>query len=133
MKKILSILLLIACIFCVMSCGEEEVTPATADNFKQISGILEERATTYRLCDEEEITETEEFFTGSSNDYTDAIGYMCYAQMADKKYVKCMYMYYEIDARVFVTSYGHNFDYVVRKGNIVLYGTSPIIEEFAAE
>ena len=132
MKKILSILLLIACIFCVVSCGEE-VTPENATTFDEISTILEERAETYRLCDEEEITETEEFFTGSSNDYTDAIGFMCYAQMADKKYVKCMYMYYEIDARLFETSYGHNFDYIVRKGNLVLYGSSSIIEEFAAE
>ena len=53
MKKILSIMLVIACILCATSCGN--VKPSEATTFDEISDILEERAETFRICDEEEI------------------------------------------------------------------------------
>ena len=130
MKKILSIMLVIACILCATSCGN--VKPSEATTFDEISDILEERAETFRICDEEEIQSHEDFFSSEYSDYIDVIDKMCYAQI-DGKYVKCMEMYYPYSAEAFENSFGNNFDYVVRKDNIVLFGTSPVIAEFKAD
>ena len=133
MKKILSILLLITCIFCCASCGDKALTPAEATTFEEVSAILEENAETYRLSDDAEITQHEQFFSSDYNDYTEAFYAMCYAKMPDGKYIKCIQMLSITDAEYFARSYGGNFDYVVRKEGLVLFGTSPFITEFEAK
>ena len=134
MKKIISILLLIACILCVSSCGgDTTVSPADATTFEEVSAILEANAETYRLSDDAEITQHEQFYSSDYNDYTNVFYSMCYAKMADGKYIKCVQMITTTDAEYFVRSYGANFDYVVRKGGLVLFGTSSFIAEFEAK
>ena len=81
MKRILSILLIVACVFCVTACGK--IKPSEASTFDEIATILEDEAETYRLCDEEEIKKYEDFFTSDYNNYTKAIKSMCYAKMPD--------------------------------------------------
>ncbi len=132
MKKILSIMLMIACILCVVSCGEEN-PPETSDGgalYNEVCTELKKSAVSYRECDEEEITQTEEFYTNPYYDYTDVIYSMFYAKMEDGKYVRCIATAYESDAKLFYDNYGNNYDYIVYKSNVVIFGTSPIIEEF---
>ncbi len=129
MKKILSILLVITCILCVTSCNDS-LDPSEAKTFDEIAAVLEREAETYRLCDEAEITKNEDFFTGNYNNYTDAIYAMCFAKMPDGTYIRVFDMNYAVDAELFEKSYGANYDYIYRNDTIVIFGTSPFIEEF---
>ena len=134
MKKIFSIILALACILCVVSCGEESPSAeVTASSYAEVCAVLRENAAEYRISDQEEIDKYESFFTGEANDYTDAISEMCYAKMPDGKYIRCIDMYYAIDADYFARSYGSNYDYIVCNDTFVIFGTSSFISEFSAE
>lgn len=128
MKRILSILLIVACVFCVTACGK--IKPSEATTFDEIATILEDEAETYRLCDEEEIKKYEDFFTSDYNNYTKAIKSMCYAKMPDGTNIRVYEMRYEIDAEILERSFAHNYDHSYRNGTIIMLGNSPFIEEF---
>ena len=134
MKKILSIILAFACIFCIVSCGEgdNKISPSSASTFEEVCEILESNAETFTICDEAEIDKFEKFFSGGYNDYSDSMYAMCYAKMSDGKYVRCIDMLYDIDAEIFNRTYASNYDYIVYRGTIVIFGTSSFIEEFKA-
>lgn len=128
MKRILSILLIVACVFCVTACGKLE--PSEASTFDEIATILEDEAETYRLCDQEEIKKHEDFFFSDYNSYTVVIISMCYAKMPDGTNIRVYEMYRAIDAEILERSFAHNYDHSYRNGAIIMLGNSPFIEEF---
>ena len=132
MKKIISILLLIACIICATSCGDEGLTPDKADNFEEICAVLSQDAVTYRLSDEDELNQHIDFFSGENHDYSEDMLAMCYAKMSDG-YIKCIKMVDRTDAEYFLSSYGRSFAYTVQIGNVAIFGTSSYIEQFVAQ
>ena len=131
MKKILSIILLIACILCATACGENNSPEAKAKSFEDICAIFESNAETYRLCEEGELKSHVDFFSSDYHDYSEEMLAMSYAKMSDG-YIKCIKMLDSTDAEFFISSYGNNFTYAINKGNVVIFGTSAFIEEFKA-
>ena len=131
MKKIISILLLVTCIFCVTSCGDKALTPDKADNFEEICAVLSQDAVTYRLSDEDELKQHIDFFSGENHNYSEDMVAMCYAKMSDG-YIKCIKMVDRTDAEYFLSSYGRSFAYTVQIGNVAIFGSSSYIEQFKA-
>ncbi len=132
MKKIISILLLIACVLCVASCGDKTSDFAKADNFEEICAVLSANALTYRLSDEDELNQHIDFFSGENHDYSEDMLAMCYAKMSDG-YIKCIKMVDRTDAEFFLSSFGRSFAYTVQIGNVAIFGTSSYIEQFVAQ
>lgn len=123
MKKIVSVLLIIAVMLLAVSCGSIE-------NYNDIVKKLEKEAESFNSFDDAEIAKWEDIYGGETKQFYDSIVNMCYARMSDGTKVRCVEFSMDVYANIYSKKVTDS-KVVIFKNTIVLHGNADIIDTFA--